>query len=326
MRLFLSYFIAFFSLPSFASGIDYFSFSFENDVFYREDGGYSNGLMVNWGYYNVDALSKASMPSWLASLSQQTYLPYLKDRDYAISYTFGHFLQTAINIKEMDLIETDAPYVGLLAWEANIVAANDHVVDDLSLTLGIVGPVSGAEYMQKSIHDLIGVNKPMGWDNQIDNELVFRVQAKRVWRSLVLPVGATEVDVITGVNAGVGNLLSDVNIGVGFRWGQKLHSSFSSSSPFVVQKLNGLTPSPKGWYVFANLSGSYVLNDIFINGNTFKNSHSVDLIHWQAGAAIGAQLNLYNWNFIYTMIYTTDQYQTQSEETRFGSISVTYHF
>ena len=115
-------------------------------------------------------------------------------------------------------------------------------------------------------------------------------------------------------------------LGIGLRWGQELAANFPSSSPFIVQKLNGLKANPNGWYVFANLSTSFVLNDIFIDGNTFEDSHSVDLIHWQAGLAAGIQVNLYDWNIIYTMIDATDQYETQSDETRWGDITVTYHF
>ncbi|TEW54862.1 lipid A deacylase LpxR family protein [Psychromonas sp. RZ22] len=305
---------------------DYFSLSFENDVFFHEDGGYSNGLVFSWGYYDVPGLDKTTLPRWISFLADQTYLPSLEDRQYAISYTFGQFLQTAVEIKDPDLVTEDAPYVGLLAWEVDVTAFNEHVADKLSLTLGVVGPLAGGEYVQKNIHGWIGASEPMGWDNQINNEPVFRVQAKRIWRNAVLPIGPTEVDLITGVNGGLGNLKSDTSAGVGLRWGQELQSSFASSSPFAVQKLNGLTTSPNGWYVFVNASASYVLNDIFMDGNTFSDSHSVDLIHWQAAASIGAQLNLYDWNFIYTLIYSTDQYKSQTEDTRFGTISITYHF
>lgn len=306
--------------------LDYFTLSFENDVFYHDDGGYSNGLIINWGYYDVAALDNTSLPSWIAYLTDKTYLTSLQDKKYSVSYTIGHLIQTSTDIKVSELMEEDAPYVGLLAWEVNATAYDEYVSDDLSLTLGVVGPMAGGEPLQKQIHDWIGANEPMGWDHQIDNELVFRLQAKRLWRNFAMPIGPTEVDVITGINGGIGNLRTDANAGVGLRWGQKLQSSFASSSPFVVQKMHGLTPSPYGWYFFANISGSYVLNDIFINGNTFQDSHSVDLIHWQAGASVGAQINLYNWNFIYTLIYTTDQYTTQSEDTRLGTISITYNF
>jgi len=315
-------------MPALASEteLDYFTFSFENDVFYHEDGGYSNGLIVNWGYDDLTALNESTLPAWINYLTNKTYLNDLEDRQYSVNYKIGHFVQTASEIKTAKLVKEDAPYVGLLAWEVNASAYNTKKVDDLSLTLGVVGPLAGGEFLQKNIHSLIGANEPMGWDNQIHNEPVFRVQARRLWRNFDMAIGSTEVDVITGVKAGVGNLLSDANAGVGFRWGQKLAANFASSTPFVTEKFNDLKADRNGWYLFSNLSAGYVLNDIFMNGNTFQDSHSVDLIHWQAGLSVGAQINLYNWNFIYTMIYTTDQYESQTEDTRFGTVSITYNF
>lgn len=328
MQYFKLLMLSVFSLPAIASEYesDYLSVSFENDVFFDDDGGYSNALVFNWGYYDIPALDQKSLPTWISALAEQTYLPFLPDREYSLRYTVGHFIQTATEIKEEELTKADAPYVGLLAWEVNATAYNDAIYDDLSLTLGVVGPAAGGEYIQKNLHSVIGANEPLGWDYQIDNELVFRAQARRVWRNFVMPVGNTEIDVISGVNVGVGNLLSDARAGGGIRWGQKLQSSFSTSSPFVIQKMNGLMASPDGWHLFANISSAYVLNDIFINGNTFKNSHRVELVHWQTAVSAGAQLNLDNWNFIYTFIYATDEYETQTEDTRFGNISVTYNF
>lgn len=316
-----------FTSCSFASdGIDYFGLSFENDVFYHEDNGYSNGIIFSWGHYDVAKLDDNSLPSWIAYLSDKTYLPALPDRKYEISYSFGQLVQTADDIKIAELVEDDAPYVGLLAWDMNLSAYNDKQLDDIGFTLGVVGPIAGGEQVQKQIHDWIGANEPMGWDNQISNEVVFRLDATRQWRHFATDVGPTEIDVITGLNAGFGNLLSDANAGVGIRWGQKLKDNFVSSTAFIPHKFDGLKASPNGWFFFANVTGSYVLNDIFINGNTFKDSHSVDLEHWQAGASVGGQINLYNWNFIYTMVYSTKQYETQDKDTRYGTITITYNF
>lgn len=316
-----------FSSSSFANdGIDYFGLTFENDVFYHEDNGYSNGVIFNWGHYDTGAIDDTTMPSWFAYLTDKTYLTSLPDRRYDIHYSFGQLVQTSDDIKEPDLMEDDAPYVGLLAWDMNVTAYNDKQLDDIGLTLGVVGPMAGGEQVQKLIHGWIGANEPMGWDNQIGNEFVLRVDATRQWRHLETDLGMTQIDVITGVNGGLGNLRSDANVGVGLRWGQQLKDNFASSTAFLPTKFDGLRATNNGWFFFANITGSYVLNDIFINGNTFKDSHSVDLEHWQAGASLGGQINLYNWSFIYTMIYATKEYETQNKDTRYGNITITYNF
>ena len=89
---------------------------------------------------------------------------------------------------------------------------------------------------------------------------------------------------------------------------------------------NPLGNSKNGWYVFANLGASYVANNIFIDGNTFKSSHSVDLIHEQATLSAGAAMTISNWSFLLSVVRGSDQYETQSEHTRFGSFAISYNF
>ncbi len=95
---------------------------------------------------------------------------------------------------------------------------------------------------------------------------------------------------------------------------------------FPVQKFNGLNSSASGWYIFFNASASYVVNDIFINGNTFHDSHSVDLIHEQVAFSTGIMANLYNVSILYTLLHISDEYEGQAEPSRYGSIAITYHF
>ena len=48
--------------------LDFVRLSFENDVFFHEDGGYSNGLFVSWGYNSVSILDRQTLPAWIACL------------------------------------------------------------------------------------------------------------------------------------------------------------------------------------------------------------------------------------------------------------------
>lgn len=302
------------------------SLVFENDSFFRDDGLYSSGLFLNWGYNHVDALDDKNLPTWIAYLAQKTHLPSAEHKQYSISYGFGQQLQTATDISVEELVEEDAPYVGLLAWEVSLLANDKHVSDEVGLIIGAVGPMAGAEFVQSLVHDFTGGREPQGWEHQINNEFVFRVQTRRIWRLYEADFGRTEFDLLTGLDGGLGNLRSDISTGVGIRFGQKLTENFSSATVFPVQKFNSLNSSPYGWYVFANISASYVANDIFINGNTFQDSHSVDLIHPQATVSVGVMANIYNFSILYTLLYATDEYQGQTEDSRYGSVALSYHF
>jgi len=302
------------------------SLIFENDSFFRDDGLYSSGLFLNWGYNHVAALDDQHLPSWLAYLAQKTHLPSTQHKQYSINYGVGQQLQTATDISIAELVEEDAPYVGLLTWEVSLLANNDQVSDEVGLILGVVGPIAGAEFVQSLVHDFTGGREPQGWDNQISNEFVFRVQTRRIWRVYEANIWNAEFDLLTGLDGGLGNLRSDFSTGFGIRFGQRLTENFSSATVFPVQKFNALNNTPYGWYIFANVSASYVANDIFINGNTFQDSHSVDLIHTQATVSIGVMANIYNFSILYSLLYTTDEYQGQAEDSRFGSVALSYHF
>lgn len=307
--------------------MDFFTVTFENDVLFQEDGGYTNGLGVAWGYNDVESLNDEILPSWLAYLADKTYITNGgANKRYDIGYSIGQIMQTPIDITVSELVEEDAPYAGFLGWKSSLIAFDEHQVDEIGLIIGVVGPASGAEKSQKIIHKITDSDEPMGWDNQLENELVFRVDAKRIWRLADFSAGSTEFDIIGGAVGGIGNLRSDVGGAISLRWGQDLKNSFSSAAVIPARDPNPLGNSKNGWYVFANLGASYVANNIFIDGNTFKDSHSVDLIHEQATISAGAALTLNNWSFLISAVRGTDQYKTQSEFSRFGSFAVSYNF
>ena len=306
--------------------VDFVRLTFDNDSFHNEDSGYTYGVISSWGYNEVNSLDDETLPLWIAYLADKTYLIAESDRRYGISYSIGQLLQTALDTSVTEVVEEDAPYVGLLAWEGQLTAYNNRVSDELTLTLGMVGPVAGGEPLQSFFHNRIAVSEPQGWGNQISNEFVLRLQGKRSWRVFDTPIGNTEFDVITTISAGIGNLRSDLSGGVGIRWGQALQRNFFSAPSLHVGVLNRSNNNSDAWYLFAHSSASYVANDIFIDGNTFQDSHSVDLINEQMAISAGVMVNIANWSLRYTFFALSDRYQEQRVDQRFGSLSITYNF
>ena len=307
-------------------GADYYSAVYENDLYYLgDDEGYTHGSFWSWGYNDRNNLAE-TLPSWIDYLTDKTYLTSYSDRQYNHSYTVAHLIQTPSDFESPALIEDDLPYVSLAAWQAKVGSYSDHTKDNISLLLGMVGPITYGEEMQKAIHSMIGSPDPMGWDHQIDNEFVFQIKADRMWRVYETAFESTEFDVLTGVVGAVGNYRSEAGSGIGIRWGQQLRQNFSSASVFPNAKFNNISMSPHGWYLFANTSTHYVLNDIFIDGNTFSDSHSAELTHFQLSMSIGVMVNFYNWNLAYSMLYQSDEFEDQKNATKYGSVSLGYSF
>src|SRR5690606_24837863 len=94
---------------------------------------------------------------------------------------FGQSMYTPEDRTRTDLIADDRPYAGLLhmglAWNRRVhqPGAPHEMLDTRELTLGVIGPWSLARQSQNLVHDLRGIERFRGWDNQLHNEPAFQV-------------------------------------------------------------------------------------------------------------------------------------------------------
>lgn len=302
--------------------------TWENDLFVGDDSGYTNGLGVTWARVGLAAFNKENLPSWLHAVSKRLYISSMPEKARAVSYTIAQSMQTPEDLENTELIEDEAPYFGMLAWTANLHAYDARVADTLSLTLGVVGPASGAEFSQKLSHRILGSDEPEGWEHQVDNELVFQLQAERLWR-----LGELSFDNGSGFDAigigrvALGTIRSNVVAGLSIRYGRALERSFPAATVLPGRESNPLVfGAPGSWQVFFNVLGSYVANDISADGNTFRDSHSVPLEHWQTMLVAGVSYSFGRWALLLSAVDASDNYENQPEPTRFGSLGVTVSF
>jgi hypothetical protein len=47
---------------------------------------------------------------------------------------------------------------------------NNNEMEETYFKVGVVGPVSGAEWSQKSLYNVIGNDEPEGWHHQLSNQ------------------------------------------------------------------------------------------------------------------------------------------------------------
>lgn len=103
--------------------------------------------------------------------------------------TFGiaHSTFTPEDLARSDPIEDDQPYAGWLyltfglEWETIPKADRLRHLDSLELQLGVIGPLSGAEQIQRTTHDILDAVDPQGWDNQLENEPGINLFYSRQW-------------------------------------------------------------------------------------------------------------------------------------------------
>ncbi|NRB39953.1 MAG: lipid A deacylase LpxR family protein [Pseudomonadales bacterium] len=298
-------------------------------MFVQSDNDYTNGLVFGWGHSPSETFEDLDIPDWIRYISEWTYINAGDDKTYSVSYGISQGMFTPTDISETELIPEDRPYAGLLTWQGRITSFDHRTANSLALTLGMAGPASLAEQSQKTIHKMTGSEEPMSWDNQIENEPVFTIDAEHIIRMGYLEVGEqVDVDGNFYSTAGLGNLRSEVGTGFVFRIGTQLDKDFAYVNPSPARRFNRLGSGNTvgfNWQIATALYGRYVFNDISIEGNTFKDSHGVTLIHEQAIMSIAFKMSWHNWGGLFTVQRGSDTFEEQDSNATFGAISFTYH-
>ena len=85
--------------------------------------------------------------------------------------------------------------------------------------------------------------------------------------------------------------------------------------------------SPWGWYLFGGVQGRAVAQNIFLDGNTFQNSASVDKKVLVADFTVGASVFYMDWAKLdFTFTERTKEFKTQQSMDRFGAASLSVRF
>lgn len=303
----------------------FFTFTFENDAFVGEDDGYTNGIGLTFGKWPFDEFSYDNLPDWQHWLTRNLYISRMQNKKRAVANMFFQRMQTPEDITVEELIEDDVPYVGLLSWQGIMYAWDDRVSDQFSMHAGIVGPAALGEQAQTIIHDALGSDDPEGWDNQIENELVIKLEAQRVWKLFRSSGKKYQFEVLGLTGIGVGNLESATRAGFALRWGINLPASFPTFQLQADRQINPLALTPNNdFYLFLGARGGYVFNDIMTDGNTFENSHSVPLEHVQDQISAGAVWSVGRCAFVFQLSTNTSRTTLFSEREKFGAVSFTY--
>ena len=301
-----------------------FTLILENDIVSGTDSNYTNGFRASW------LSPEANQPraiTWVAD----HLLPGAEDAkaNNRVSAAIGQSIFTPHNLKERDIIKNDRPYAGYTYGSIGLVSDTGETLDNAMLTVGIVGPASGAEQTQKFIHSVIGDDIPQGWDHQLKNEAGVELTYERKWRNLyeLSPFGAG-FDVTPHVGVNLGNVYTNASTGATFRLGYDLPADYGP--PRIRPSLPGsdfFIPSKSlGGYLFTAVEGRAVGRNIFLDGNTFSNSHSVDKDIFVGDLQAGVAVTYGDTRVAYTEVFQTKEFKQQKKPEQFGVLSLSVRF
>ena len=306
------------------------SIQFENDFFGGgTDRHFSHGS-------RIECISKPI--KWITDAADK--LPWFSS-DKALSHPEGAFkarvnlsigqnIYTPEKTDTPQLIHDDRPYAGWLYLGFGIVAnQGSRRYDKVKLEVGMVGPGSFAEEVQTFWHSLLSIPVPQGWNNQLNSEpgaILYYEQARRYGRRDLL--FGLDGDMIPHFGGALGNVFTYGATGLTARMGPDLKDDFGP--PRIRPSLpgGGYFRRKKGfnWYLFAGFEGRLVLRNIFLDGNNFTDSHSVDRKPFVGDFQTGLAIQLKNIRLSYTQIFRLKEFKEQEKADVFGALSLSYQF
>jgi lipid A 3-O-deacylase len=307
---------------------------FENDIFDRTDRHYTAGEKVSW--LSAD-LTDWGWTGWRKDIVDA--LPFVNrpegQKNFGVA--FGQAMYTPQNLMLSTPDPKDRPYAGWTYLELDFISKTPVISDTLAIQFGMVGPDSYAKQTQDIVHQLIGDKKPQGWDHQLHNEPGLNLIYERSWRLYARTFDDIfGVDLVPRAGACLGNVQTYANAGGMLRFGFNLPSDFGVqlASPGSIGSAPSDDLDPRvsptrnfSLFLFTAVDGRAVARDIFLDGNTFRSSPSVDKEPFVADLSAGLGFIAGRWQFAFTQVRRTREYKTQMQShDDFGSVTVSRAF
>lgn len=254
----------------------------ENDVitgklFGRSDKWYTNGIKV----YN--SYEKDCIPGWWPTFLENR-ISGSGNGGYAIQTgnVVGQLMFTPKNLttaapQPMDRFWGGWLYMGIVAQRQpnGTRQGSKDELETLEVDLGVTGPISGAEQVQRVIHAATNSTMPYGWGNQIKTELGAQLNYSHIKRAWKYPDsgGLPHMDFSWHYGYAAGTLFDYVNGGATVRFGGRL----TDEAPNVIESpsIGQFKKISDAFYFLARADMKGVAHNTFIDGSLLrKNPHA----------------------------------------------------
>ncbi len=307
---------------------------FENDLFNGTDSNYTNGVKFSLISPNLSPHAKdGKLPRQALELIHK--IPFIRESTpeytHKVEFAFGQNMFTPSDTARFDLIKDDRPYAGWTYFATSYHRKNDlnnifSFMDTVEIQLGIIGPESYTEETQKFVHGLRSLDQPNGWEHQVKNEPGMAVIFERKWLFYPGKTDKMGYTAIAHMGAALGNVYTYLNSGVELRLGWNIPRDFGVS----LIRPAGSTRLEIGdsfmIFIFGCINGRAIAQDIFLDGNTFTDSHSINKKHFVADIAGGLAVNYKNIIITWTQVLRTKEFKGQRKEHSFGAIALSCSF
>lgn len=288
-----------------------FGITLENDLFTStvNDKYYTNGIEVFYRYLN-----KTDNPKLAKKMSE---------------FKIGQYIYNPQTVKAANLNVNDRPFAGYLFGHYGIgkFYTNESVLK-LNGQLGVVGPNSYAEEVQKFIHNTFGYKSVEGWGYQINNAVAVQLGAS--YSHKLFPKSKSKnIDFHVKGDANVGTIFTGASVGFLSRIGLKELLPVYDSNLYgaSINSNTDVWKTQSEFYFYINPMLNYQVYDATIEGRLF-NDHSpvtFDLEPLRFNGEAGFKYRKNRLNLSYAFVYRgREAINNVIEGYFYGSISASW--
>ncbi|MDF3056665.1 MAG: hypothetical protein K0R17_880 [Rariglobus sp.] len=307
----------------------------ENDKFFAgTDEHYTNGFKLSALSTDLRSFTDDSVPAPVRGLSRLLggFVP--PGKPYKLGLSFGQNIYTPEDTQTTAYQPDDRPYAAWLylgvafhIYHPPVEIGGTARLDVFEITAGVVGSAALGREVQNGFHQVIEVESAKGWDQQLHNEPGLNLVYERKYRfSTEDARTGWGTDFIPHAGLSLGNVHTYANAGFEVRAGYRLPSDFGSNLIRPSGDSNALRRPPFNLFVFAAVDGRAVARDITLDGNSFRDSPSIDKKPFVADLYAGVAFGTTHWQFTYAQAFRTLEFKGQDDHSVFGSVSVSFFY
>ncbi|MHC4525420.1 MAG: lipid A deacylase LpxR family protein [Planctomycetota bacterium] len=259
--------------------------------------------------------------NWLSNFADWDAAGTDEEVETVVGFFLGQNVYTPDHVDEpLKRNEDDMVYAGWLYTGMFAQRATDHKLDHLEIDIGVIGPSSKAERVQRGIHELLNSDEPIGWDDQLADELAVDVSYMRKQRFLEGWFHPTESsDVIAEYGFTVGSVYRHAQAGITFRHGFNLGHTFGPSRMSLPAGISTLRKKDtESGYLFARAAARAVEYNRFLTG--------LDAEPLVGEFQVGAVYQRNQFELAYSQTFFTREFEEQSGKDSIGAVTFTWRF
>jgi hypothetical protein len=238
--------------------------SWDNDLLTGTDRGYTNGVRLS--YLTDTADENDGKPARFARVLRDElhFLPGIgtADSKQAVSLSLRQFMVTPEDITVEDPQFDDIPYAGHLSLSGTLWSWNADTITGFGAHIGVIGPESGAESVQKWVHKATGSDKSQGWGNQLGTDVVGGIQAAHGRKLLQLGQGGNIEQRVSVIGSGLlSSFRTSAKTGLVWQLGRHLPINFVpdyAGTSSTIALPGSFKDWGSSWSVYVGLGVEYV--------------------------------------------------------------------